>query len=65
MVETVAVAALRACPEWVARTSPQKATRPRIVNVILGFVMFMIFVGIILLEITGLARASAHGVMSQ
>ena len=33
----VAVAPLRACPEWMARTSPQEAKRPRVFNGIRGF----------------------------
>jgi hypothetical protein len=47
LLETVAAAPLRVCPEWVASTSPQEAARPRIVKGILVFVIFIMFVGIV------------------
>ena len=46
MFEAMAAAPLRACPVWMASTSPQEAARLRIVNAILGFVIFIMFVGI-------------------
>src|SRR4026207_1141504 len=47
LLETVAGAPLRACPVCMASTSPQEAARPRIVNGILGFVIFIMFVGVV------------------
>src|SRR5712671_1568212 len=43
----VAAAPLRVCPECMASTSPQEAARPRIVNGILVFVIFIGVVGIV------------------
>ena len=38
---------LLACPVWMASATPQTAVRLRIVNGILVFVIFIIFVGIV------------------
>ena len=45
-VGVAAAAPLRACQVWMASMSPQEAARLRIVNAILGFVIFIMFVGI-------------------
>src|SRR5436190_17670680 len=47
LLKMAGAAPFRACPVCMASKSPQEAARPRIVNGILVFVIFIMFVGVV------------------
>src|SRR5882724_11257195 len=57
LLEMVAGAPLRACPVWMASTSPKETARPRIVNGILGFVTLIDVLGLFVVVCVNLLTA--------